>query len=79
MPAYFVLYYEKIDAISHEYGPESLQANAEIQVFLMTMETIFQKVLRDNRKKVLCLLTADHGQSETDPADHHLSQPGAAF
>ncbi len=66
-PSYFVLYNEKIDAISHEYGPVSPQTSAEIQVFLMTMEGIFQKALAGNRKKILFLLTADHGQSETDP------------
>ena len=66
-PAYFVLYNEKIDAISHEYGPDSPQTTAEIQVFLMTMENIFQKALAGSRKKILFLLTADHGQSETDP------------
>lgn len=66
-PTYFVLYNEKIDAISHEYGPDSPQTTAEIQVFLMTMENIFQKALAGNRKKILFLLTADHGQSETDP------------
>jgi len=65
--SYFVLYNEKIDAISHEYGPDSPQTTAEIQVFLMTMENIFQKALAGNRKKILFLLTADHGQSETDP------------
>jgi len=66
-PAYFVLYYEKLDAISHEYGPDSPQATAEIQVFLMTLEHIFLKELAGNHKKILVLLTADHGQSETDP------------
>ena len=64
---YYILYNEKIDAISHEYGPNSPQTSAEIRVFLMTMETIFQKALRGNRKKILFLLTADHGQSEIDP------------
>jgi len=66
-PSYFVLYNEKIDAISHEYGLDSPQTSAEIQVLLMTMEGIFQKALAGNRKKILFLLTADHGQSETDP------------
>jgi hypothetical protein len=64
---YFVLYNEKIDSVSHEYGPDSPQTSAEIQVFLMTMETIFLKALGGNRRKILFLLTADHGQSETDP------------
>jgi len=66
-PSYFVLYNEKLDAISHEYGPDSPQTTAEIQVFLMTMENIFLKALAGSHRKILFLLTADHGQSETDP------------
>ncbi len=66
-PSYFVLYNEKIDAISHEYGPDSPQTTAEIQAFLWMMEAIFQKALRGSHKKILFMLTADHGQSETDP------------
>jgi predicted AlkP superfamily pyrophosphatase or phosphodiesterase len=66
-PSYFTLYNEKIDAISHEYGPDSAQTSAEIQMFLLTMEHIFLKAMKGNRKKILFLLTADHGQSETDP------------
>jgi len=66
-PSYFVLYNEKIDTISHEYGPNSTQTSAEIQAFLMIMEKIFLKALRGSHRKILFLLTADHGQSETDP------------
>jgi predicted AlkP superfamily pyrophosphatase or phosphodiesterase len=66
-PAYFFLYFDRIDAISHEYGPESAQTTAEILVFLMTMKQIFLKALTGNRKKILFLLTADHGQVEIDP------------
>jgi predicted AlkP superfamily pyrophosphatase or phosphodiesterase len=66
-PAYFVLYNEKIDAVSHEYGPDSPQTDAEIQVFLMTMEAILMKALIGNRRKIMFLLTGDHGQSEVDP------------
>ena len=66
-PAYFFLYFDRIDAIAHEYGPESAQVTAEIQVFLMTMEKIFLKAISGNRKKILFLLTADHGQTETNP------------
>ena len=66
-PAYFVLYNEKIDSVGHEYGPEAPQTEAEILVFLMTMEHIFLKAMAGNRKKIMFLLTADHGQTETDP------------
>ncbi len=66
-PAYFMLYYDRIDAICHEYGPDSPQADAEILSFLLTMEAVFQKALTGIRKRILFMLVADHGQSETDP------------
>jgi Type I phosphodiesterase / nucleotide pyrophosphatase len=66
-PAYFFLYYDRIDGIGHEYGPDSAQMDAEILVFLMTLEKVFLKAMAGNRKKILFLLTADHGQTETDP------------
>ena len=66
-PAYFFCYFDRIDAIGHEYGPDSTQMDAEILVFLLTMERIFLKAMAGNRKKILFLLTADHGQVETDP------------
>jgi predicted AlkP superfamily pyrophosphatase or phosphodiesterase len=66
-PAYFFFYFDRIDAISHEYGPDSAQTTAEILVFLMTMEHIFMKALAGNRKKIMFLLAADHGQVEINP------------
>ena len=66
-PSYFVLYNEKIDGVSHDYGPAAPQTEAEILVFLLAMEQVFQKALARSGKRVLCLLTADHGQVETDP------------
>ena len=66
-PAYFVLYYDKIDGVNHDHGPGSAQTEAEIQIFLQTMEQVFQKTMSSNHKRILCLLTADHGQVETNP------------
>jgi hypothetical protein len=65
-PAYFYLYYEKIDAVSHDYGPAAPQTEAEVQLFLLAMEHIFKNVVRPTGKS-LFLLTADHGQVEVDP------------
>ena len=62
---YFFLYYEKIDGICHEYGPTSPQVEAEVDMFLTTMERQFTSV---KKQKTLFLLTADHGQVEVDPA-----------
>jgi len=61
---YFFLYYDKIDGISHEYGPTSQQVEAEIDMFLTTMERQFASA---KKGKTLFLLTADHGQVEVDP------------
>ena len=62
---YYFLYYEKIDAISHDYGPDSSQVEAEVDSFMHAMERF---ITRTKKGKTLFLLTADHGQSEVDPA-----------
>jgi hypothetical protein len=67
LPLYMFLYYEKIDAVCHDYGPVASQTMAEIQAFLLTMEHIFKSTIHP-RGKTLFLLTADHGQVEVDPA-----------
>ncbi len=61
---YFFLYYDKIDSISHDYGPDSPQVEAEIDTFLTIMERQFAPT---QKGKTLFLLTADHGQAEVDP------------
>jgi len=65
-PTYINLYYDKIDSIAHEYGPNSVQVEAEIETFLLTMEYFIERVFKGN-KRVLFLMTADHGQVEVDP------------
>lgn len=65
---YFFLYYDRIDAICHRHGPNSLQLAAEIETFLAVMEEFFHPNLAKHTGKTLFLLTADHGQVEIDPA-----------
>ncbi len=65
-PAYMHLYFEKIDSLCHQYGPTAPHVEAEIEVFLFTMEYFFKRIF-SGRKKVLIMLTADHGASEVDP------------
>ncbi len=67
-PAYFVLYYDRIDSISHDYGPESAQTAAEAMMFLLALERLLLPALQRHKNRTLFLFTADHGQSETDPA-----------
>lgn len=65
-PTYIQLYFDQIDSLCHEYGPTALQTEAEIEVFLLIMEHFFTRIFT-GRKRVLFLMTADHGASETDP------------
>jgi predicted AlkP superfamily pyrophosphatase or phosphodiesterase len=65
MPTYIHLYYDKIDTVAHEYGPGAPQTEAEIQSFLLLMEYYFERVFKG--KRVLFLMTADHGQVDVNP------------
>jgi hypothetical protein len=78
-PTYCFLYLDSIDAICHYHGPESPHLVAEIEVFLATMEHVFQPSVARSRRRTLVLLTADHGQTAIDPAttfylNHSLPQ-----
>lgn len=64
-PAYVYLYFDKIDTLGHEYGPTAPQTEAEIETFLLMMEYYFERVFKG--KRILFLMTADHGQTEIDP------------
>ena len=65
-PIFVHLYFDKIDSLAHEYGPTSPQVEAEIETFLMTMEHYFERTFKGN-KRILFLMTADHGMCEVDP------------
>jgi predicted AlkP superfamily pyrophosphatase or phosphodiesterase len=65
-PAYVHLYFDKIDSLAHSYGPLAPQTEAEIETFLLIMEYYFERVFK-GKKRILFLMTADHGQVEVDP------------
>jgi predicted AlkP superfamily pyrophosphatase or phosphodiesterase len=64
---YFFLYYDRIDSVSHDYGPGSVQVEAEVDMFVHVMEKQLIEKARP-KGRTLFLMTADHGQSEVDPA-----------
>jgi hypothetical protein len=66
-PAYLVFYFDRIDAICHEHGPEAPQTEAEILSFLRALEGSFRKPRAARRPRVRFTLTADHGLTATDP------------
>jgi len=65
-PIYVHLYFDKIDALCHEYGPTAPQTETEIETFLLLMDHYFDRIF-GGKKKILFLMTADHGASEVDP------------
>ncbi len=65
-PTYVHLYFDKIDSLCHEYGPNAAQTEAEIETFLIMMEHYFERIF-NGKKRILFLMTADHGATEVDP------------
>ncbi len=68
--AYFFMHLETLDTISHEYGPESQEYNAELQAisFLLQKEFI-EKLSPQAAQETLLLLTADHGGVQVAPEE----------
>ena len=64
---YYILYFDKIDAVCHTYGPQSPQFKEAVDSFLRMMEELFYKQLSGKAGQTLLILTADHGQIEVDP------------
>jgi predicted AlkP superfamily pyrophosphatase or phosphodiesterase len=66
-PQYLVAYFDRLDFVSHHYGPGSQHCEAEADGFLLALERqLFAKLGPTGR--TLVILTADHGSTETDPA-----------
>ncbi len=67
-PRYIGFYFGDVDNIMHKYGPESPQANAEIETLLDTLLRQFLLPLSQHLPgETIFLLTADHGHVEVDP------------
>ncbi len=65
-PTYVYFYFDKIDSLGHKYGPTAPQTEAEIETFLLMMEYYVERIFR-GKKRILFLMTADHGQTDIDP------------
>lgn len=66
-PAFYLFYYDAIDAASHASGPSSQALAEEIDFFFSTLEQRFYQKLRQTTGDTLLILTADHGQIEVSP------------
>lgn len=65
--SYYFLYFDKIDSLSHQYGPGSFQTENEILTFLSIMEKLFIPLFEKNNHQTVFLMTADHGHMEVNP------------
>ena len=75
---YVHLYFDKIDSLCHEYGPTAPQTETEIETFLLIMEHYFERIFK-GKKRILFLMTADHGATEVDPKTTTYLNAGPAF
>lgn len=66
-PYYYFLYYDRIDAACHVYGPNSKQFDKEVDTFLTLLDQLFYQKMAGKAKNTLFIMTADHGQVEVDP------------
>jgi len=78
-PAYFFMYYDRIDALAHLYGPQSPQVAAEIVTFLYAVEELFVQPAQGTLRNTLFILTADHGQMAVNPAATHFINMDRTF
>ncbi|HEY5731565.1 MAG TPA: alkaline phosphatase family protein [Anaerolineales bacterium] len=65
-PTFIHLYFDKVDSLCHGYGPTAPQTEAEIETLLLIMEQYFERIFM-MKKRILFMMTADHGMSEVDP------------
>ena len=68
--AYFYFYLDAIDQVEHKYGPNTEESKAEIDAFSYVLENqLLKRINHKTAEETLVLITADHGQTFTDPKD----------
>ncbi|HEY0757322.1 MAG TPA: alkaline phosphatase family protein [Ktedonobacteraceae bacterium] len=66
-PAFYLLYYDGVDANSHAAGPDSQALEKELTYLFTTLEQRFYQKLRQLTGDTLLIITADHGQINVSP------------
>jgi predicted AlkP superfamily pyrophosphatase or phosphodiesterase len=74
-PSYYFLYFDGIDTTCHNHGPNSRQAIAAIDTFMLMIDQIFYKNTQGKAGNTLFMMTADHGHVEVHPqTTYYLNQ-----
>ena len=66
-PTYYFLYMAGIDAVGHQYGPDSREFEQAVDAFFKSADRCLAELLTRSSGNTLLLMTADHGQIEVDP------------
>lgn len=66
--AYYYFYYGDIDTAGHKFGPDSSELENVASNFFENLEKLFIDLVKGQCGNTLMLMTADHGQTSTDPA-----------
>lgn len=69
-PTYYFLYFDRIDSLCHQHGPQSQQFDEAVRLFLAMMQELFYNNCRGKTEitgKTALLMSADHGQVAVDP------------
>ncbi|HZR42539.1 MAG TPA: alkaline phosphatase family protein [Ktedonobacteraceae bacterium] len=80
-PTYYFLYFDRLDAACHNYGPYSRQFEETLDICLTTIDQAFYKTVCGKTSDTLLIVTADHGQVKVDPkGTYYLNKqiPGIA-
>ncbi len=67
-PSYYFVYFDRIDAACHHYGPFSKEFESEVDSFFKAMDALFTQKIAGKAQNTLLILSADHGQVEVNPA-----------
>jgi hypothetical protein len=66
-PSYLFFYFPSIDAMCHDYGPDSTQAHAEVDALMHALDLWFLRFTHNLGKRTLFVMTADHGHMSVSP------------
>jgi predicted AlkP superfamily pyrophosphatase or phosphodiesterase len=63
-PAYFFVYWSKVDTVEHTFGPHSKEHVAALTEVATLLENHLATIDKEVAKDVLLLLSSDHGQAD---------------
>jgi len=64
---YYFIYWDKLDSLSHEYGPSNDACRVELsKISHLFLTELIEKIDEKTKKETLLIVTADHGQIDVD-------------